>query len=90
MCINFVANTMQRKVKPLHPGSIIVDVLEDRGIKVNEFCKGDCKLKEILESVRPITYLCAVKVDLRLGISSQLLMNLQRKVDIWDSSYETN
>jgi len=85
MCVNFVTNIMQRKVKPLHPGSILVDILEDRGISINEVSKSNLKLREVLLGTRPITYLLAVEVDLRLGVSTQLLLNLQRKVDIWDS-----
>lgn len=82
MCINLVGNIMQRKVKPLHPGSIVVDILEDRGIDKEEF------LKDILEGKRPIRFKFAFEIDLRLGIPTQLLLNLQRKVDIWDSLLE--
>lgn len=88
MCIDFVNSVMQRKVKPLHPGSIVIDILEDKGISVEEFIKEDIKLKEVLEGKRPMTYIIAFETDLRLGISTQLLLNLQRKVDIWDSLSE--
>lgn len=88
MCVSLVNSVKQRKVKPLHPGSIVVDILEDRGISVNEFSKNNSKLKEILEGKRSITYLSAFEIDLRLGISFQPLLNLQRKVDIWDSLSE--
>jgi len=87
MSVSFVANVMQRKVRPLHPGSILVDILEDRGISVNEFSKSNSKLRDVLLCTRPITYLLAVEVDLRLGVPTQLILNLQRKVDIWDSLY---
>jgi Plasmid maintenance system antidote protein len=85
MCVNLVKNIKQRKVKPLHPGSIVIDVLEDRGISIEEFSKDNIKLKEILEGRRPVTYRFAFELELRLGIAIQLLLNLQRKVDIWDS-----
>lgn len=88
MCVSFVNSVMKRKVKPLHPGSIVIDILEDRGISVNEFVKSNSKLREILEGKRPISYRFAFEIDLRLGISAQLLLNLQRKVDIWDSLSE--
>ena len=88
MCVNFVTNVTQRKVRPLHPGSILVDILEDKGISVNEFSKSNSKLREVLLCTRPITYLLAIEVDLRLGVSTQLLLNLQRKIDVWDSLSE--
>ena len=88
MCISFVSSVTQRKVKPLHPGSIVIDILEDRGISVENFSKNSSKLREILEGKRPITYVSAFEIDLRLGVSTQLLLDLQRKVDIWDSLSE--
>lgn len=88
MYVSFVNNVMQRKVKPLHPGSIVVDILEDRGVSIEEFSKSNSKLKEILEGKRPLSCRFAFEIDLRLGISYQLLLNLQRKVDIWDSLLE--
>lgn len=39
MYVSFVTNVVQRKVKPLHPGSIVVDILEDRGVSIEEFSK---------------------------------------------------
>jgi len=88
MCVNLVSNVAQRKVKPRHPGSIVVDILEDRGVSVEEFAKSSIKLKEILEGKRSITYNFAFEIVLRLGISTQLLLNLQRKIDIWDNLYD--
>lgn len=79
---------MQRKVKPLHPGSIVIDILEDRGISIDRFARGRVKLKDVLEGKRSINYISAFEIELRLGISAQLLLNLQRKVDIWESLLE--
>lgn len=88
MCVSFVTNIMQRKVKPLHPGSIVIDILEDRGISVGEVFFYNFELEEILKGLRPMTYYWAVDIENRLGISAKLLLNLQRKVDIWDSLSE--
>lgn len=84
MCVSFVNSVKQRKVKPLHPGSIVIDILEYRGISIEEFSRNNLKLREILEGKRPVSYKFAFEIDLRLGISAQLLLNLQREVDIWD------
>lgn len=58
MCINLVDSVSKRKVKPLHPGSIVIDILEDRGVSQVEFCDGDYNLEldEILEGKRPVSY----------------------------------
>lgn len=79
---------MIQKIRPLHPGDIIQDILDERGISVDEFSKDNLQHREILLGERPMTYLFAIEIDLRLGVSSQLLINLQRKVDIWDSKDE--
>lgn len=88
MCLSIVANVMQRKIRPLHPGSVIIDVLEDRGITVNDYYRSCPILREIVEGKRPITYAFAIELQDQFAIKAELLMNLQRKVDIWDSLLE--
>jgi len=78
-----VKSVMFRKVRPIHPGEIIRDILEERNISINNLY-----LNEILEGKRSITFLWAKEIEKELGISTQLLLNLQRKVDIWDSLYD--
>jgi plasmid maintenance system antidote protein VapI len=78
-----VKSVMFRKVRPIHPGEIIRDILEERDISINSLY-----LNEILEGKRSITFLWAKEIEKELGISTQLLLNLQRKVDIWDSLYD--
>ena len=77
-------------MRPLTPGDIIQDILDERDISINEFCDNDENLKEIVLGTRPMTHLVSEIINEELGISSQLLMNLQRKVDIWDSKSDRN
>jgi len=88
MSVNFVFNVMQRKIRPLHPGSIVIDILEDRGINIRDLYLYNLELDEILKGERPITYYWVKEIENKLGIPVQLLINLQRKVDIWDSLSE--
>jgi len=88
MYLSFVFDVMQRKVKPLHPGSIVVDILEDRGVSQEEFCNSDFKLLEILLGEKVISFHYAWYIEQKLSISHKLLLNLQRKADIWDSLLE--
>jgi plasmid maintenance system antidote protein VapI len=82
-----VKSIVSRKVRPVHPGEIIRDILDDRDISIGDIYLYNLELDEILEGDRPITYFWAKEMEKELGISTQLLLNLQRKVDIWDSLY---
>ena len=77
-----------RKVRPVHPGEVVSDILDDYFIDREELCQGNYQWLEILEGERPVTNSFITEVNRVFGVSTQLLMNLQRKVDIWDSSKE--
>lgn len=81
---NLVTSLLNRKIRPAHPGEIISDILDDYFIAREEFCQGNYQWIEILDGERPVTPLFIAEVN----ISTQLLINLQRKVDIWDSKHE--
>lgn len=85
---NLVKSTLNRKIRPLTPGDIIQDILEDKGISIGGLYLYNLELDKILEGERPMTYFWAKELESHLDISAELLMNLQRKVDIWDSQYE--
>lgn len=85
--VNFIVS---RKIRPIHPGEVVSDILDNYFIAREEFCEGNYQWMEMLNSERPITLLFIAEVNRVLSIPTQLLMNLQRKVDIWDSNYETN
>ena len=89
--MNHVANfTVSRKIRPIHPGEIVSDILDNYFLTREELCEGNYQWMEMLNSERPITLLFIAEVNKVLSTPTQLLMNLQRKVDIWDSNYETN
>lgn len=77
---------LSRKVCPVHPGEVVSDLLDEKDISIGDLFLYNLELDEILEGERPMTSFWANKLETKLGISSQLLMNLQRKVDIWDSA----
>lgn len=88
MTDKLVQHVLSRKVRPAHPGEIVSDILDDYSITKNELCEGNTQWLEMLDGERPITNSFIVEVHRIFGISSQLLMNLQRKVDIWGSARE--
>ena len=85
-----VQSVISRKVRPIHPGEVATDILKDSGINISGYAGFNYKLRETLECERPMTYTMAKDLQYVLKVSAELLMNLQRKVDIWDSNYETD
>jgi antitoxin HigA-1 len=79
----------ERQVRPVHPGEVISDVLEDIGISQTSFAEvlgvSRRTVNEIVQGRRPITVDMAIRIGKALGNGPQLWLNLQQKVDIWDA-----
>ncbi len=80
-----VQSIISRTVRPVHPGEIVSNILDDYFITREELCEENPQWLEILEGEKPVTNSFISEVNRVFNISIQLLMNLQRKVDIWDS-----
>lgn len=78
-----------RKVRPVHPGEVISDVLEDIEMTQTSFAEilgvSRRSVNEIVLGKRPITVDMAIRIGKALGNGPQLWLNLQQKVDIWDA-----
>ena len=78
-----------RKVRPVHPGEVISDVLEDLEMTQTRFAKilgvSRRSVSEIVLGQRPITVDMAIRIGKALGNGPQLWLNLQQKIDIWDA-----
>jgi len=78
-----------RKVRPVHPGEVISDVLEDLEMTQTRFAEilgvSRRSVNEIILGQRPITVDMAIRIGKALGNGPQLWLNLQQKVDIWDA-----
>ena len=66
---------------PIHPGEIVKDELEARGISQRKFASLiDCSysvLNEVLNGKRPVTTEYALRFEAALGIKSYILINMQ-------------
>ena len=66
-----------------HPGEIIKDELEDRGISQREFAQNVgmsySVLNELLNAHRPLTTNTALLFEAALGLPAELLMRIQTK-----------
>ena len=83
---NTVAN---RLVRPVHPGEVLADILEDLEINESEFAKvldvSRQTVNEIIEGKRGITADMAIRIGKALGNGPKLWLNLQQKIDIWEA-----
>ena len=71
---------------PTHPGDVLKEELECRGISQKQFasCLGISytMLNEILNCKRPVTTNFALMVEAALGINPELLVNMQERYNL--------
>ena len=72
--------------RPYHPGELVKEELEFRGIRQKEFAKkfglSYSALNEILNAKRPITTEFALLLEAALGINADLLVRIQTDYNI--------
>lgn len=71
---------------PVHPGEIVKDELEARGISQRKFAMIiDCSytvFNEILNCKRPLTTDYALRIEAALGIKAYMLVNMQSEYNL--------
>ncbi len=81
--------TQDRQEKPVHPGEVIADILEDLEIDEEEFAKilsiSAETVKDIINGQQPITVDLAIRIGKALGNGHTLWLNLQQKIDVWNA-----
>lgn len=81
--------TQDRLVRPIHPGEVIADILDDLDIDSAKFAEilgvSNQIVNEIINGQRAITVDTAIRLGKALGNGPRLWLNLQQKVDIWDA-----
>jgi len=75
-----------KTIYPTHPGEIIKEELSVRGISQKQFAEYSdlsyTMLNEILNSKRPVTTEIALVIESALGISAELLINIQSSYNL--------
>jgi antitoxin HigA-1 len=83
---------LEGQIRPVYPGEIIADVLEDLEITTIDFAKkldmSSGTVEAIVQGRIPVTVDMAIRLGKALGNVPQLWLNLQQKVDIWDTMQE--
>jgi antitoxin HigA-1 len=86
---NIFEPVKDRKIRPTHPGEIILDILEDIELSQTQFAKtlgvSRRTVNQIIQGHRPITVDMAIRIGKALGNGPVLWLNLQQKVDVWDA-----
>ena len=90
--MNQATVTLEKQVRPVHPGEVIADLLEDLEMTTIDFAKKLDVSAETVEAIVqgsiPVTVDMAIRLGKALGNGPQLWLNLQQKVDIWDTMQE--
>ena len=83
---------LEKQIRPVHPGEVIADLLEDLEMTTIDFAKKLDVSAETVEAIIqgriPVTVDMAIRLGKALGNGPQLWLNLQQKVDIWDTMQE--
>jgi antitoxin HigA-1 len=81
--------TQNRPERPVHPGEVIADILEDLEISSSEFAEilgvSHQIVNDIIQGIQPITVDLAIRIGKALGNGPGLWLNLQQKVDVWNA-----
>lgn len=81
--------TQERPEKPVHPGEVIADILEDLEITTTQFAEilgvSEQIVNDIIQERQPITVDLAIRIGKALGNGYRLWLNLQQKVDVWNA-----
>ncbi|QSJ14369.1 HigA family addiction module antidote protein [Nostoc sp. UHCC 0702] len=81
--------TDDRLVRPIHPGEVIADILDDLDINTANFAEilgvSNQTIDEIINCQKSITVDIAIRLGKALGNGPRLWLNFQQKVDLWDA-----
>ena len=93
------AQTIQRKVRPTHPGvilrNILVELVADRSDQfafltrkelANRLGVSSRAVNELIQERRPMTADMAIRLSRVLKTTPDIWMNLQKAVDLWDAA----
>jgi addiction module HigA family antidote len=81
-----MAHTKEKKLKPIHPGEVLQDLLHEASLRPNAVAMAlrvpANRIGGILKGQRGITGDTALRVARYFGTSAQMWMNLQPKYDL--------
>ena len=79
----------KRKVAPLHPGTVVADILEDARVSVRAAAGAiglsHTALDKVLKGISPITVDTALRLAAYIGSTPEHWLRMQADHDIWHS-----
>ncbi len=84
-------NTLERKVRPTHPGEMLrEDFLPDYGLTASALAKSlgvsRQSVNELLRERRAVSPEMALRLARLFGNMPEFWLNAQRAIDLWDAS----
>lgn len=80
--------TVKKHIRPAHPGQVLAGILDDINMTQGELAKrlktSRQTISAIINGRQPITTDMAIRLGIFCGNGSDIWLNLQRAVDIWD------
>lgn len=79
---------MKRKMKPVHPGSILrEDILKELNLSITKAAKiidvSRKQLSEIVNETASISAEMAVRLQKAFGVDAEFWLDMQKRFDIW-------
>lgn len=75
--------------RPTHPGAVLRDILEERGITQQDFAArlgiARVRLNQILGGKRSVTADTAMRLGKVLGTGPEVWLGMQHALDFWDA-----
>ena len=84
--------TVNKQIRPAHPGQVLSGILEDLNLTQGELAKriktSRQTINAIINARQPITVDLAIRLGIFCGNGPDIWLNLQRAVDLWDEQHK--
>ena|SRR5262252_3324601 len=87
-----MASNIKRRVRPVHPGEAIREILPDSGLTQTELANlmrvSRRTVNQLLQQKRNVSVDIAMRLARVFKTTPQMWLNMQQAVDIWDAAHE--
>ncbi|HWX40564.1 MAG TPA: HigA family addiction module antitoxin [Blastocatellia bacterium] len=87
-----MASNINRRIRPVHPGEALKEILPDSGLTQAELANlmrvSRRTVNQVLQQKRDVTVDTAMRLARVFNTTPQLWLNMQQAVDIWDAEQQ--